>query len=201
MNAQRWANNLIAFQTWYAFLFLPPCLFAIVAINGSTTVFKPALLTFLLQVSFCVAPAVMLYCFGFDAPLEKAALTIYVLCGVARLARFNVAAHLVPKNADGKALYHEGLATAYAALIISTTVAVLSWMSWTTADLPLSIVFAGSWCEFHPVMGLLVILSFMMASQRLKLEIDGSVSIPVITLAIFAGCWSCSPPSTGRYEI
>ncbi|KAF3056120.1 CDP-diacylglycerol-serine O-phosphatidyltransferase [Trichoderma lentiforme] len=73
-------------------------------------------------VSFCVAPAVMVYCAGFNTLADQVILAFFVCSGVARLARFNVAAHLVPKSAHGKALFHEGLPTAYAALLISTAV-------------------------------------------------------------------------------
>ncbi|KIN05457.1 hypothetical protein OIDMADRAFT_63413, partial [Oidiodendron maius Zn] len=54
-------------------------------------------------VTFGMAPTIMLYSIGFRTPVDQVVLIFYVLCGVARLARFNVAAHLIPKNAHGKA--------------------------------------------------------------------------------------------------
>lgn len=78
------------------------------------------------QVTFILTPAIMLYSLGFRTPVDQAVLVFWVLCGVARLARFNVSAHLVPKDEQGKALYHVGLAVPYAALIVSTVVALSS---------------------------------------------------------------------------
>ncbi|KAG5775901.1 hypothetical protein H9Q73_010431 [Fusarium xylarioides] len=92
--------------------------------------------------------------------------------GVARLARFNIAAHLVPKSDQGKAMYHEGLPTAYAALLISTAVAVAEWTG-CLANLA-----SGS---HYQVIIIVLIFSAAMVSKRLHLYIDGAYSIP-------AGC-------------
>lgn len=41
--------------------------------------------------------------------LDTIALTAFICCGLARLARFNATVALVPKDATGKARYFEGL--------------------------------------------------------------------------------------------
>ena len=41
--------------------------------------------------------------------IDQLCLTGFVLCGLARLARFNVTAALLPKDATGKSKYFEGL--------------------------------------------------------------------------------------------
>ncbi|KAI7763807.1 hypothetical protein LZL87_012705 [Fusarium oxysporum] len=120
-------------------------------------------------VSFCAAPAVMIYCAGFDTVVDQLALAIFVCSGVARLSRFNIAAHLVPKSDQGKAMYHEGLPTAYAALLASTAVAVAEWTGY------LRNLASGS---HYPVIIIVLIFSAAMVSKRLHLYIDGAYSIP-----------------------
>lgn len=135
----------------------------------------------------------MLYTLGFQTAMDQAALVFWVLCGLTRLVRFNVAAHLVPKDASGKALYHEGLATAYATLIISTAVAVSSWLDLTAAYLLPAKLFDGTLVETHTAMIPVLVMSVMMASKRMKLKVDGAWSIPATTVVIFASCWKVAP--------
>lgn len=135
----------------------------------------------------------MLYTSGFQTLVDQIALVFWVLCGLTRLVRFNITAHLVPKEVHGKAAYHEGLPTAYAALMVSTTLAVSAWMDWSTKYLNPSVVFHSTWAEFHLALIPVVIMSVLMASKRLKLTIDGSIGIPAISVVIFASCWSFEP--------
>ncbi|KAI1027081.1 hypothetical protein LB504_008109 [Fusarium proliferatum] len=111
----------------------------------------------------------MVYSAGFDTVADQLALALFVCAGVARLARFNIAAHLVPKSDQGKAMYHEGLPTAYAALLISTAVAVAEWTGC------LASLTSGS---HYPVIVVVLIFSAAMVSKRLHLYIDGAYSIP-----------------------
>ncbi|KDQ60699.1 hypothetical protein JAAARDRAFT_31676 [Jaapia argillacea MUCL 33604] len=60
-------------------------------------------------ISFGVAPALLAFTVGLRTYLDTVILTGFICCGLARLARFNVTAALVPKNANGKASYFEGL--------------------------------------------------------------------------------------------
>ncbi|CEJ92607.1 hypothetical protein VHEMI08248 [[Torrubiella] hemipterigena] len=140
-------------------------------------------------VSFCVAPAVTLYCMGFDSLLDQAVLALYVLCGLARLARFNVAAQSVPRDEHGKPLYHEGLATPYAGLLLMTASAVACWSERAEDILSGTLVFAGEWYEFHGILAIVVTMSIMMASKRLHIYFDGGYSIPAATALVLAGCW------------
>jgi CDP-diacylglycerol---serine O-phosphatidyltransferase len=145
-----------------------------------------------LQVTFIVTPAIMLYSLGFRTPVDQVVLVFWVLCGVARLARFNVSAHLVPKDKDGRALYHVGLAVPYAALIVSTAVAVSAWLEWTSKQLLLYSLLPSTLFEFHPTLVPVVALGAMMTSKRLKIKFDGGISIPAISVVIFGSCWSYS---------
>lgn len=143
-------------------------------------------------ISFVLAPVFMLYSLGLRTPADQAILSFFVLCGVARLARFNVSSHLTPKDVDGKSLYHEGLPTAYAALIISTAVAVAQWLS-VTDDLASKVSFPSTWGEVHIATVPLIVLGAGMVSKRFKLKLDGGLSIPASTVVIFGACWLVSP--------
>lgn len=58
-------------------------------------------------VSFGVAPAAIAYAIGINTPLDQAALVYFVLCGLSRLARYNVTAESLA-DAEGKVKYFEG---------------------------------------------------------------------------------------------
>ena len=62
-----------------------------------------------MQVSFGVAPAVLAFTLGQRTAVDVFILTFFVCSGIARLARFNVTAHLVPKDTAGKSKYFQGL--------------------------------------------------------------------------------------------
>ena len=61
------------------------------------------------QISFGVAPAMLAFVVGLRTYLDTVALTGFICCGLARLARFNATVALVPKDTSGKARYFEGL--------------------------------------------------------------------------------------------
>lgn len=56
-----------------------------------------------------MAPALGAFSVGLRTWLDTVALTAFICCGLARLARFNATVALVPKDATGKAHYFEGL--------------------------------------------------------------------------------------------
>ncbi|KAH7107493.1 CDP-diacylglycerol--serine O-phosphatidyltransferase [Auriculariales sp. MPI-PUGE-AT-0066] len=60
-------------------------------------------------ISFGVAPAVLAFDIGFRTYLDTLVLTVFICCGLARLARFNATVALVPKDGAGKSKYFEGL--------------------------------------------------------------------------------------------
>ncbi|KAF2720991.1 hypothetical protein K431DRAFT_346704 [Polychaeton citri CBS 116435] len=118
-------------------------------------------------VSFIMGPAIMLHTIGFQTLVDQVVLIFWVLCGLTRLVRFNVVAHLVPRDAHGKALYHEGLASPYAALIVSTAVAVSTWMEWTSEIVLSSVIFSGTWPEFHLALVPVLVMSVMMLLEQI----------------------------------
>jgi CDP-diacylglycerol---serine O-phosphatidyltransferase len=59
-------------------------------------------------ISFGVAPAVLGFTLGLRGGWDMAILTYFVVCGVSRLARFNVTADALADPATGKVKYFEG---------------------------------------------------------------------------------------------
>jgi CDP-diacylglycerol--serine O-phosphatidyltransferase len=59
-------------------------------------------------ISFGVAPAVLGYTLGLRGGWDIVLLTYFVVCGVSRLARFNVTAATLTDDATGKVRYFEG---------------------------------------------------------------------------------------------
>ena len=53
-----------------------------------------------------MAPALVGYCVGLRTDLDVVVLTVFICCGVARLARFNATVALVPKDEKGKSKVH-----------------------------------------------------------------------------------------------
>lgn len=135
----------------------------------------------------------MLYSLGLQTPPDQVILAFFVLCGIARLARFNIASHLTPKDDQGKSFYHEGLPTAYAALIISTAVAATQWLG-LMERLVSTALFPGTWAEIHVATVPVILLGSGMVSKRFKLKLDGGLSIPASMVVIFGACWFASPP-------
>jgi CDP-diacylglycerol--serine O-phosphatidyltransferase len=59
-------------------------------------------------ISFGVAPAVLGFTLGMQSGWDMLSLTYFVVCGVSRLARFNVTASALADEATGKVKYFEG---------------------------------------------------------------------------------------------
>lgn len=101
-----------------------------------------------------------------QTPVDQLILTCFVLSGLARLARFNVTTDNVPKDANGKAAYFEGLP-----IPTSLSIAALMayWVSQGTVGqhVPLGTVLAGTPLEVHPVLGLFAAHACCMLSKTL----------------------------------
>ncbi|OBT94733.1 tyrosine/serine/threonine protein phosphatase pps1 [Pseudogymnoascus verrucosus] len=119
-------------------------------------------------ISFGVAPAAAAFAIGFRTPLDHFILAFFVLCGLTRLARFNVTVANVPKDATGKSQYFEGTP-------IPTTLSIVGLMAywvgqgWLHGELPFGTVLEGSAMEFHPVLGLFVISGCLMTSKSIHI--------------------------------
>src|SRR5215212_4739346 len=69
-------------------------------------------------ISFGVAPAVLGFTLGLQGGWDMVCLTYFVVCGVSRLARFNVTAEALADAATGKVKYFEGTPIPTSILIV-----------------------------------------------------------------------------------
>ena len=119
-------------------------------------------------VSFGVAPASIAFAIGFQTTLDVVVLSFFVLCGLTRLARFNVTVGQLPKDMTGKSKYFEGLP-------MPTTLFLVFIMAYLVRDnlimdnLPLGIIREGLIGEFHPFILIFFLHGCGMISKSLKI--------------------------------
>ncbi|KAJ9307781.1 hypothetical protein DTO217A2_2785 [Paecilomyces variotii] len=119
-------------------------------------------------ISFGVSPAAAAFALGIRTPVDHLILAFFVLCGLTRLARFNVTVAVLPKDKTGKSRYFEGTP-------IPTTLSIASimayWVSqgWILDDLPLGLVAEGTPFEFHPIALLFAVSGCLMVSKTIKI--------------------------------
>jgi CDP-diacylglycerol---serine O-phosphatidyltransferase len=85
-------------------------------------------------ISFGVAPAVFGYTLGLRGGWDMAVLTYFVVCGVSRLARFNVTSSQLTNVETGKVRYFEGTPIPTSILIVGLLASAL-WMGRIENDL------------------------------------------------------------------
>jgi CDP-diacylglycerol---serine O-phosphatidyltransferase len=110
---------------WYAFILLPAALvcdvldgFVARTHKNRQSTLGGDLDSLADVISFGVAPAVIGYTLGLRGGWDVVCLTYLVVCGVSRLARFNVTASALADTATGKVKYFEGTP-------IPTTIAIV----------------------------------------------------------------------------
>ena len=118
-------------------------------------------------VSFGLAPAACAFAIGFRTPVDHVVLAFYVLCGLTRLARFNVTVAMLPKDKSGKSKYFEGTPIPFACLTVSSFMALWVYMGWILEEIPFGLVLEGTMLEFHPVVALFVLNGCLMVSKTL----------------------------------
>ena len=77
-------------------------------------------------ISFGVAPAVLGFTLGLRGGWDMVCLTYFIVCGVSRLARFNVTASSLADSRTGKVKYFEGTPIP-TSLVIVGVLAIASW--------------------------------------------------------------------------
>ncbi|PYH46801.1 Gar1-domain-containing protein [Aspergillus saccharolyticus JOP 1030-1] len=119
-------------------------------------------------ISFGMAPAAAAFAMGIRTPVDHLFLTFFVLCGLTRLARFNVTVAVLPKDKSGKSKYFEGTP-------IPTTLSIAAFMAycvskdWVQDNLPLGLAAQGTAFEFHPLVLLFVLHGCLMVSKTLHI--------------------------------
>lgn len=110
----------------------------------------------------------MAFAIGFRTPLDHLCLAFFVLCGLTRLARFNVTVSNIPKDATGKSAYFEGTP-------IPTTLgldAIMAWWvsnGWIHEAIPGGVWFAGTPLEVHPAVIAFMVHGCMMTSKSIHI--------------------------------
>jgi len=121
------------------------------------------------QISFGVAPAACAFSLGIRTPLDQLLLTLFVLGGLARLARFNVTTGNVPKDATGKAKYFEGLPIPTSLTFSTGLVSFWLYKGWVQENIPYGTIATGTIFEFHPVVGIWLAHACCMLSKTLHI--------------------------------
>ncbi|CCK70420.1 uncharacterized protein KNAG_0E01580 [Huiozyma naganishii CBS 8797] len=118
-------------------------------------------------VSFGIAPASVAFAIGFQTTLDVFFLSFFVLCGLTRLARFNVTVNQIPKDITGKSRYFEGLPIP-TSLFLVAGMATLVYFERISTALPLGIIREGKYFEFHPLVFVFFLHGCAFISKSLK---------------------------------
>ena len=117
-------------------------------------------------ISFGAAPACLGYAVGLRAPGDEVALLYFTLCGVRRLARYNVtAAALAQVRQDVE--FFEG-APIPSSIVVVLLLLVLTLMGRTGAAFPGGMMRAG-WVGVHPFVLVFVLSGSLMVAFRLRI--------------------------------
>lgn len=104
---------------------------------------------------------------GFRSPVDQLILTFYVLCGLTRLARFNVTVAMLPKDASGKSKYFEGTPIPLACLTTLTMGSIFTSAGWLHENIPFGLLMEGTLFEVHTCSGLFLLMACLMVSKTL----------------------------------
>lgn len=99
--------------------------------------------------------------------MDQMILSFYVLCGLTRLARFNVTVAMLPKDKTGKSQYFEGTPVPFACLTSAAVMATWTSMDYIHDKIPFGTVLTGSILEFHPVVLMFALNGCLMVSKTL----------------------------------
>jgi CDP-diacylglycerol--serine O-phosphatidyltransferase len=117
-------------------------------------------------ISFGVAPAVLGFTLGLRGGWDMVCLTYFVVCGVSRLARFNVTAAALADAETGKVKYFEGTPIP-TSIIIVALLAVAFWLGRVDRNL-----WFGEWrvgpATLHPLVLVYVASGSAMISATLR---------------------------------
>jgi CDP-diacylglycerol--serine O-phosphatidyltransferase len=113
-------------------------------------------------ISFGVAPAMIAYGCGMQGLFDRLVLIYFVVCGVSRLARYNVTAEALAGE-DDKVKYFEGTPIPTSILLVAVLMAAAATGA-IGEDLPLGVVEIGSF-ELHPLVLLFAASGTLMISR------------------------------------
>lgn len=120
-------------------------------------------------ISFGVAPSAIAFCTGMQSTTDVLILAFMVLCGLGRLARFNVTVANIPKDQTGKSKYFEGFP-------IPTSLWLVLMLSYFISNerigdnLPLGLLWEGTPYEWHPLTFCYFIQGCLMISKSVHIK-------------------------------
>jgi CDP-diacylglycerol--serine O-phosphatidyltransferase len=117
-------------------------------------------------ISFGVAPAVLGFTLGLRGGWDVLCLTYLVVCGVSRLARFNVTAASLADAATGKVKYFEGTPIP-TSIVIVAVLGLAFWLGRVGEDIWFGTVRIGPWI-LHPLALVYVASGSAMISATLR---------------------------------
>lgn len=159
------------FQLWMAFMLLPlALLFDIldgsIARKRRSSPYGADLDSLADIVSFGVAPATLGFTLGMRGGWDSLILVYFVVCGISRLARYNVTAEAL-KTDTGKVAYYEGTPIPTSLLLVAA-LAVAFALGHVHDDLWLGEYRVGPWL-FHPLSVIYALSGTAMASATLRI--------------------------------
>lgn len=117
-------------------------------------------------ISFGVAPAALAYACGLQGGWDWIVLSYFVVCGVSRLARYNVTAEAL-SGEDDKVKYFEGTPIPTSLLLV-IVLAVAASQGAIGENLWLGMVQLGPW-QFHPLVLMFALSGSLMISKTLRI--------------------------------
>ncbi|GMF71763.1 hypothetical protein B5S28_g1496 [[Candida] boidinii] len=123
-------------------------------------------------ISFGVAPASIAFSIGLQTTVDVLFLTFCVLCGLARLARFNVTVANIPKDDNGKSKYFEGFPIPTSLWLVALMSFFISqnWIeSINGSGLVGGLILKDTFFELHPLSVLFFLQGCCMISKSLKI--------------------------------
>ena len=117
-------------------------------------------------VSFGVAPAVLGYALGLRGPVDMLLLTVFVACGISRLARYNVTA-VARADDTGKVRFFEGLPIPSSLLLVTLLLGLFAAGHTGAGLLGGAIELIG--LTLHPIALLFLLHGFAMVSRTIHI--------------------------------
>ncbi len=117
-------------------------------------------------ISFGVAPAVIAYGVGMNGLWDRMILVYFVVCGVSRLARYNVTAETLSLGSD-KVKYFEGMPIP-SSLLLVMVIAVAANFGAIGSQLWFGVIHIGLW-RLHPLVLMFAVSGSLMISRTLHI--------------------------------
>jgi len=117
-------------------------------------------------ISFGVAPAAIAYGAGMDGLWDRVILIYFVVCGVSRLARYNITAETLAQGSD-KVKYFEGTPIP-SSLLLVIVIAIAAVYGAIGNQLWFGMIHIGPW-QLHPLVSMFAVSGSLMISRTLHI--------------------------------